>query len=222
MKRPAPSLSPKPSAKIVQSAQAHAEIEGASASASPASSRTLSLEPENSAPITNPRQDDMNGQASLPRGVDDPITKADPTYEALLEAYQQEMNSKGCYFGPLDDDLSSDDQTDTKPSSSVPKDKESDVDPAMLAQYLLELEDGATKCGGPLDDEDETNYYNTEGSGHKAKPKGLDFGNLPLIDIWVAQAKGLTQEEIKNLNGYAGKERERGDGCDESIDGCDA
>jgi hypothetical protein len=30
----------------------------------------------------------------------------------------------------------------------------------------------------------------------------IHYGNLPLIDRWVAQAKGLTQEEVQDLDGF--------------------
>jgi hypothetical protein len=33
-----------------------------------------------------------------------------------------------------------------------------------------------------------------------------DFGNLPLIDIWVAQGKGYTQDEIEATEGWAVQE----------------
>jgi hypothetical protein len=50
----------------------------------------------------------------------------------------------------------------------------------------------------------------------------IDYGNLPLIDIWLARGRGYTQEEVSKMEGFHSTEKkQRGEGVPMIQANCD-
>jgi hypothetical protein len=71
-------------------------------------------------------------------------------------------------------------------------------------QYRGEYTDSKPEC----ESADTVLEHDTQPPSNRKEQR--DFGNLPLIDVWVAQAKGFTQEEIEALKGWTREEEEDG------------
>jgi hypothetical protein len=83
-----------------------------------------------------------------------------------------------------------------------------EYDAATLAQYTQDMLT-ATHCSFDLSGEELSGEESTVHKKRRIIPKQsrqtekdveeTGYGNLPLIDMWVAQAKGLTREEVKAM-----------------------
>jgi hypothetical protein len=184
------------------------EIHNASASASPASSRTLSLEPDDLTRADQSIHDPIDGQ-DLFTHKHTTSAESEQTTENNLNASQQDINAEHHHTS----------STEESEESARKQEDANVIDEEILAQYQRDLEERG--CYFDLDDgEDEDEDAQNDNTLPKAAPKAsrpsdkteistergqskeLHFGNLPLIDIWVAQAKGYTQEEIEEMEGY--------------------
>ncbi|KAH7406913.1 hypothetical protein DE146DRAFT_786697 [Phaeosphaeria sp. MPI-PUGE-AT-0046c] len=92
------------------------------------------------------------------------------------------------------------------------------IDPDILEAYRQDILSQSTQCGFNWSDE-EDNDSDHEPLTRKAKrpktctaavpsklaaePEELNYGDLPLIDIWVAKAKGWTQADVEALPGFS-------------------
>ncbi|OAL04924.1 hypothetical protein IQ06DRAFT_102450 [Phaeosphaeriaceae sp. SRC1lsM3a] len=102
-----------------------------------------------------------------------------------------------------------------------PKRDATTIDSEILEQYSHEISTQGTKCGSnwsneEADSDDEPlaqkpKRQNTSTApiptGVKTESEEINYGNLPLIDVWVAKAKGWAQEEVEALPGFKSEGR---------------